>query len=42
MARKIGQTFTNSIKKKTLIYFQWFRSYTFFNEALQHRFLGKR
>jgi hypothetical protein len=25
----------------TIIYFQWFRSYTFFNEALQPSFFAK-
>jgi hypothetical protein len=29
-------------KKKTIIYFQWFRSYNFFNEALQSRFFAKK
>jgi hypothetical protein len=25
-----------------MIYFQWFRSYTFFNEALRPRFFAKK
>jgi hypothetical protein len=29
-------------KKKSMIYFQWFRSCTFFNEALQPRFFAKK
>jgi hypothetical protein len=28
--------------KKLIIYFQWFRSYKFFNEALQPRFFAKK
>jgi hypothetical protein len=29
--------------KKSIIYFQWFRSYTFFNEALQpHAFFCEK
>jgi hypothetical protein len=39
IAQKIGQTFLG-IKKK--IFFQWFRSYTLFNEALQSRFFAKK
>jgi hypothetical protein len=30
MTQKIDQTFKNSIKKESIIYFQWFRSYKFF------------
>jgi hypothetical protein len=39
---KIGQTFGNAIKKKSIIYFQQFRSYNFFNEALQPAFFAKK
>jgi hypothetical protein len=39
VAQKIGQIFRNSIKK-SIIYFQWFRS--FFNEALQPQFLAEK
>jgi hypothetical protein len=42
IAQKIGQIFGHSVKKKIIIYLQWFRSYTFFNEALQHRFFAKK
>jgi hypothetical protein len=28
--------------KKFIVFFQWFRSYTFFNEALQLRFFAKK
>jgi hypothetical protein len=41
MAEKIGQVFRNSTKKKTIIYFRWFKSYKF-NEALQSRFFAKK
>jgi hypothetical protein len=40
MAQKIDQTFSNLVKKKTIVYFQWFRR--FFNEALQPRFLARK
>jgi hypothetical protein len=43
IAQKIGQIFGNSVEKIQLcIYFQWFRSYNFFNEALQLRFFAKK
>jgi hypothetical protein len=32
----------NSVKKNAIIYFQWFSSYTFFNEALQPPLLAKK
>jgi hypothetical protein len=41
MAQKIGQTFGNA-KKKSIMYLQMLRSYTFFNEALQPRFFAKK
>jgi hypothetical protein len=41
-AQKINPTFSNSIKKKSITYFQWFRSYRFFSEALQPRFFAKK
>jgi hypothetical protein len=40
IAQKIGQTFSGIQKKKKK--FQWFRSYTLFNEALQSRFFAKK
>jgi hypothetical protein len=42
MAEKIGQVFRNSTKKKSIIYFPWFKSYKFVNEALQPRFFAKK
>jgi hypothetical protein len=42
IAQKIGQIFGNSVRKKSIAYFQWFRSYNFFNEALQLRFFAKK
>jgi hypothetical protein len=42
VSQKIGQIFRNLIKKKSIIYFKWFRSFTFFNEALQSRFFEKK
>jgi hypothetical protein len=42
MAHKIDQTFSNLVKKKSIIYFQWFRTYRFFNEALQQRFFARK
>jgi hypothetical protein len=42
MAEKIGQVFRNSTKKKSIIYFRWFKSYKFVNEALQPRFFAKK
>jgi hypothetical protein len=40
--RRSAKTFKNSTKKKTVLYFQWFRSYKFFNEALHPRFFAKK
>jgi hypothetical protein len=42
MAEKIGQVFGFSIKKKSIIYFRWFKSYKFVNEGLQPRFFAKK
>jgi hypothetical protein len=42
MAEKICQVFRNSTKKKSIIYFRWFKSYEFVNEALQPRFFAKK
>jgi hypothetical protein len=30
------------VKKKSIIYFRWFKSYKFVNEALQPRFFAKK
>jgi hypothetical protein len=43
MAEKIDQVFRNSTKKKkSIIYFRWFKSYKFVNEALQSSFFAKK
>jgi hypothetical protein len=42
MAEKISQVFRNSTKKKSIIYFRWFKSYKFVNEALQPRLFAKK
>jgi hypothetical protein len=42
MAEKTWPSLGIQLKKKTIIYFQWFKSYKFVNEVLQPRFFAKK